>query len=160
MWSNQLMFSLMITQLAKKGIFVFQILKWKKTMSSDSKIAIFPSRGAQTLMKVGSSSKGVKLSILIFTQWSHNFDIMHIFISRVDWKGPRKDILFWRRKQMLCKWNLGDLIKSILFYSISRYCQVDLEEDYWHKDLDGWCYEGRKLLTPWSDMLFLWEHIS
>ena len=106
-WSNQLMISLMITQLAKKGIFVFQILKWKKTMSSDSKIAIFPSRGAQTLMKVGSSSKGVKLSILIFTQWSHNFDIMHIFISRVDWKGPRKDILFWRRKQTLCRWNLG-----------------------------------------------------
>ena len=29
-WSNQLMISLMITQLAKKGIFVFQNLKWKK----------------------------------------------------------------------------------------------------------------------------------
>ena len=29
-WSNQLMISLMITHLAKKGIFVFQILEWEK----------------------------------------------------------------------------------------------------------------------------------
>ena len=54
------------------------------------RINIFPSRGAQTLMK----------GKIMFEN-----KILHFFLAQVGWRELRQDTVYWRRKLMRCSWS-------------------------------------------------------